>query len=264
MLEQTLAYCMEAKQKCVDDAVSRAEGLFADFEIVVVDDCSRDKTADVVTTFAAKHPEAVIKLIRVNPNRGKGHAVRRGFFESSGDYVLMADGDNATQIADVSKLFKALRKPLPATGVPQHHSLPVIAIGSRAHLEQKAIANRTFFRTVLMKAFHLVVAVTYFFGTRGSVCHLRDTQCGFKLFDRRVTEVLFLNNRLERWAFDVEILLLARRRGLKVAEVPVRWEEIPGSKVRLRGMVEMGLECLLMCFTYSLGIWRIVKPSKAK
>ena len=119
------------------------------------------------------------------------------------------------------------------------------------------MANRTFSRTVLMKLFHLVVDVTYLVGTRGSFCQIRDTQCGFKLFDRRVCKSVFLSNRLERFAFDVELLIVAKRCRYGVAEVPVRWEEVPGSKVNIRAMVQMGLECLLMCFTYGLGIWGV-------
>ena len=258
MLKQTLEFCKEAVAECVDDAASRKLGLFSAFEIVVVDDCSKDGTAKVVEKFQADNKDQTIRLVRVNPNRGKGHAVRTGFFEATGDYVLMADGDNATQISDVKALFRSLRQPL--TDAARHMRgkvPPVIAVGSRAHLQDKSMANRTFVRTVLMKLFHFVVDVTYFIGTRGTICQTRDTQCGFKLFDRRVCKPLFLSNRLERFAFDVELLVVANRCRYGVAEVPVRWEEIPGSKVNLRAMVQMGLECLLMCFTYGLGIWGV-------
>ena len=255
MLKETIAFCDKTVKACVSDDAARSEGLFSDYEILVVDDCSKDRTIAVAEQIASEAPREVadrIRIVRVNPNHGKGYAVRSGFFEASGDYVLMADGDNATKIDDVRALFKALRKPT-AAGT----AAPVIAIGSRAHLEEASMAQRTFLRTVLMKAFHLVVAVTYFMGTLGSVCHLRDTQCGFKLFNRRVCSDLFLNNRLERWAFDVELLLLARRFALGVVEVQVNWSEIPGSKVNLKGMAQMGLECVLMCVAYPLQFWPI-------
>jgi dolichyl-phosphate beta-glucosyltransferase len=259
MLKHTIEFCRDAVQRCTDDRTSREEGLFSAFEIVVVDDCSTDGTAKVVEKFQSENKDVTIKLVRVKPNRGKGHAVRRGFFEASGDYVLMADGDNATEISDVTKLLKALRKPakVSAKKAQAGHLPPVVAVGSRAHMEQKSIANRTLGRTILMKLFHFVVNVTYTCGTRGTICPIHDTQCGFKLFDRRVCEILFINSRLERFAFDVEILILARRQAMKAVEVQVKWEEIPGSKVNLRGMVQMGVECLLMCFTYGLGMWSI-------
>lgn len=226
---------------------------FRDFEIIVVDDCSKDKTREVAAKVLSKAildnpqmPTILHSIIPVTPNHGKGFAVRTGFFASSGDLVLMADGDNATRFGDVAKLEEAMT----ANGCD-------IAVGSRAHMEQQSIAQRTLGRTILMKLFHLVVAVTYFVGSQGCLCRIQDTQCGFKLFRRRVTEKIFLNNRLERWAFDVEVLLVARRLGILVVEVPVNWQEIPGSKVRLLGMAQMGLECLLMCFTYLLGLWPI-------
>lgn len=259
MLSDAISFCdsMVAKPK--------AQRVFDDYEIIVVDDSSRDKTVAVAEKFAAANPSCKLKVVRVVPNHGKGHAVRTGFFESSGDFVLMADGDNATQIADVEKLLvrllptaKATSPTSPKTRSGAVDAQPLIAAGSRAHLEQLSIAERTLSRTILMRAFHLVVAVAYFVCTRGAVCHIRDTQCGFKLFKRKETEVLFLNNRLERWAFDVEIFILAQRCGMGIVEVPVRWQEIPGSKVRFGGMAQMGLECALMCFTYTFGFWSIL------
>ena len=263
------------------------------FEVIVVDDCSRDQTvavarkafADGLRRAAEKgrslaaaeggsvnnkrisssnnaeadaeedHP-SFLTVIESKPNRGKGFAVRSGFFAAVGDYVLMADGDNATEISDASKLLKAL--------VTSGRSPFDIAVGSRAHLEHESIAHRTFGRTLLMVAFHLVVKVTYAVATLGSICVIRDTQCGFKLFERVRCAPLFLGNRLERWAFDVELLILARRLRLRPVEVCVNWAEVPGSKVRLSGMVQMGLECLLMCFAYPLGLWGLVVAPMGK
>ena len=255
MLTETIDFCERTVKECTSDDVAKKEGLFSDYEILVVDDCSKDNTIKVAEKIRDDAPKKLeldkhLRIVRVNPNHGKGFAVRTGFFEASGDYVLMADGDNATKIDDTRALFKALRG-------PDAKGAPVIAIGSRAHLEEESMATRTLSRTILMKAFHLVVAVSYFCGTLGKVCHLRDTQCGFKLFNRRVCSDVFNNNRLERWAFDVELLLLAQRFGLGVAECAVKWAEIPGSKVNVKGMAQMGLECLLMCFTYPLRFWPI-------
>jgi dolichyl-phosphate beta-glucosyltransferase len=266
MLDQTLAFCSETTAACAklnDAQAARARGLFSDYEIVVVDDCSKDGTVAVFERYKARNLHVKLSLVRVQPNRGKGFAVRSGFLAASGDYVLMADGDGATQIGDVCKLLAALRggagSDAPAPAPQAGSKAPFIAVGSRAHLETESIAQRTGIRTLLMKLFHLVVQFTYVCGTRGAVCPIHDTQCGFKLFDRRLCEAVFTNNRLERFAFDVELLIVARRLGLRVVEVPVNWREIPGSKVNLRAMVQMGLDCLLMCFTYGLGMWGVTR-----
>eukprot|EP00331_Platyophrya_macrostoma_P008330 CAMPEP_0176425882 /NCGR_PEP_ID=MMETSP0127-20121128/11632_1 /TAXON_ID=938130 /ORGANISM="Platyophrya macrostoma, Strain WH" /LENGTH=254 /DNA_ID=CAMNT_0017807085 /DNA_START=392 /DNA_END=1156 /DNA_ORIENTATION=+ len=241
---------------------------FRDVELIVVNDCSTDDTVEVAKRVireanhsAPGHEEdddesadkasttSLIRfsLVNVSPNRGKGFAVRSGFFAASGDVVLMADGDGATRFSDVDTLFESME----SSGAD-------IVVGSRAHMEKDSIAKRTLPRTILMKLFHVVVSVTYFIGTLGKRCPVRDTQCGFKLFRRRQTDKVFENNRLERWAFDVELLILAKRLQCHVVEVPVNWQEIPGSKVKLSGMVQMGLECLLMCFAYPFGLWEVM------
>lgn len=238
-----------------------ANRAFRDVEFIVVDDCSRDRTVQVATSFfdgqnaarskAGKDP-ILYSIESVRPNHGKGFAVRTGFLAASGDLVLMADGDNATKFADVEKLAARLH---------QDSSLDVV-VGSRAHLEDDSIASRTLFRTILMKVFHVVVHVTYSVVTWRR-CQIRDTQCGFKLFRRAPSEDVFLNSRLERWAFDVEVLMLLSIFGMRVAEVPVTWQEIPGSKVNFKGMAQMGLECLLMCFAYPSGMWRLKKRKQS-
>jgi dolichyl-phosphate beta-glucosyltransferase len=245
MLGDCLAFIAECKK-------GKPSGqTFEGFEIIVVDDHSTDLTHHVAES-RLRNCGVPFRILKMNPNRGKGFAVRNGFFAANGDYVLMVDGDNATTFGDVAKLWEAMAA---------HKGAVSIAIGSRAHLEKKSIASRTLARTILMKLFHAVVAVTYFIGTGGSLCRLKDTQCGFKLFHRKDCEVLFLNNRLERWAFDVELLIVAERLKIGVVEVPVQWEEIPGSKVRVMGMVQMGLECLLMCFAFPSGTWKIKNKS---
>ena len=233
--------------------IKDSKSTFQDYEILLVDDCSTDKTRQIAQDFITANPTVKMSVIGVKPNHGKGYAVRTGFLAASGDFVLMADADNATQFSDVAKIIAEMEK-----------SKFDIGIGSRAHLEKEAIASRTLGRNILMWGFHMVVAVAYFVATLGNLCYLKDTQCGFKVFRRFACLPVFLNSRLERWAFDVELLILAKRIGLTVVEVSVRWEEIPGSKVRLSGMVQMGLECLLMCFTYPLGFWPIRRRGKKR
>eukprot|EP00166_Cyanidium_caldarium_P001497 ctg_177.g78 len=115
-----------------------------------------------------------------------------------------------------------------------------------------ARATRAWKRKLLGQAFNLLVRYV------GGVHGLHDTQCGFKLFSRGCARILFLTQHLTRWAFDVELLYIAQCLGVPIIEVPVRWTEIPGSKVRVvRAVVNMALDLLRMRIRYVLGVWRI-------
>eukprot|EP00755_Sulcionema_specki_P018056 Sspe_Gene.11511::Locus_3896_Transcript_1_1_Confidence_1.000_Length_1166::g.11511::m.11511/K00729/ALG5; dolichyl-phosphate beta-glucosyltransferase len=212
------------------------------YEIIVVDDGSTDNSVKVVQEYAEETGKAdCIRVIRVVPNHGKGYVVKQGVFASSGRLVLMADADAATDIRDLEELEKKIE------------GKTEIVVGSRAHLEKKSMAQRTFHRTLLMNLFHFCVSFTFAFTGRPS--HIRDTQCGFKLFTRSAARRTFSNIHLERWAFDVELLVVAGKLGIDVAEVQVHWSEIEGSKMNLKGMVRMGLELLLTCLCIRLGVW---------
>ncbi len=178
------------------------------FEIIVSDDGSRDGTAALVEHLRQEIPE--LRLVGAPVNRGKGHAVRLGVRSAMGAVVLVADADGATPIAEVAVLEAALR------GAD-------LAIGSRAlggHVE------RRWYRHLIGRGFHALVRL---FGVRG----IRDTQCGFKLFTAGVARELFTRARVNRFSFDVEILLLAQRLGYRIAEVPVDWTHQPGSRINL-------------------------------
>ncbi|CAK5073233.1 unnamed protein product [Meloidogyne enterolobii] len=128
---------------------------------------------------------------------------------------------------------------------------PALVVGSRAHLADEAIAKRSLLRTVLMLGFHAMVWVF-------TVRTVRDTQCGFKLFSRSAAAKLFSQQRIERWAFDVELIYLAERLNFSIAEVCVEWEEIDGSKLTpLLAGLQMGRDILLLWFRYTFGFWTI-------
>lgn len=123
-----------------------------------------------------------------------------------------------------------------------------LAIGSRSHLEQESIAKRSLVRTILMRGFHAGVWLL-------TVRTVRDTQCGFKLMHRSTAHLLFTHLHVERWAFDVELLLLAEHLKLPIAEVPVRWVEVDGSKlVPVFSWLQMGMEVVLIWLCYSFGV----------
>lgn len=166
----------------------------------------------------------------------------QGIQSSRGKYLLFADADGATKFRDFIKLEAEMKEQWTENG---------IVIGSRAHLEDDAIATRSFFRTILMHGFHFLV---WLFAVRG----VRDTQCGFKLFTRRTARILFSIMHVERWAFDVELLYIAQALRMPIREVAVNWTEIDGSKVTpFWSWLQMGRDLFLIWFRYTIGAWSL-------
>lgn len=194
------------------EAVAYFRALRRTAEIIVVDDGSRDQTAAIATRLARQFPE--IRLIRLAANRGKGHAVRTGMINSRGALALFADADGATPFSEFERLESAI---LEGTD---------IAIGSRAlHAEGIQVKARPY-RRLIGRLFHFLVRVL-------TVRGLHDTQCGFKLLTAPAAHNLFSRMRMDGFSFDVELLLMARRQGYRVTEVPVNWNHKPGSRVNL-------------------------------
>ena len=221
-------------------------------EIIVVSDGSTDATVSTLLALSSSlplPPHVSLRVLSLTSNRGKGAAIRTGVLASSGSTVLMVDADGATDITELPSMLAALSS-LPPSPAGR------CVVGSRAHLQAEATAERTLLRTVLMKSFHFFVSLLC-----SSSVH--DTQCGFKLFDRRSALLLFSSLHLDRWAFDVELLTLASSLKVSLSEKPVRWREIEGSKLdtgklalaynsvtMLRDMV-----CVKAC--YGAGLWRV-------
>jgi dolichyl-phosphate beta-glucosyltransferase len=189
-------------------AVDYLRGRGLSYEVLVVDDGSRDRTVEVASSFA----DEGVRVIRHEKNRGKGAAIRTGVLASRGDEVLLTDADFSTPIEELEKLEARLEK------------TPVV-IGSRGLADSVIQEHQPFYRELMGKTFNRIIRIL---GVRG----LRDTQCGFKLFHGAALR-LFPLLQEDGFAFDVELLLLAQRRGLHIAEVPVNWTEVPGSKVHL-------------------------------
>ena len=213
------------------------------WEIIIVDDGSRDGTTETALTFVEKHSSELVRVLTLKENVGKGGAVQMGMLHSRGKYLLMADADGATKFADARKVLDNLIK-VEKNGFG-------VCIGSRAHLQENAIAERAWYRNILMFVFHfLVMSLT--------VKNIRDTQCGFKIFTRKTAAALFSNLHLKRWCFDVEILFMAQQLQIPMIETSVNWQEIDGSKLSIiDSSFQMARDLVLIRFCYMFGLWRI-------
>jgi dolichyl-phosphate beta-glucosyltransferase len=197
-------------------------------EVLLVDDGSTDETAALLDSFAASEPH--VRTLRFERNRGKGAAVREGMLAAGSQLALMTDVDLSTPLEDVSLLAQALE-----AGAD-------IAIASRGLKESKVLVHQPAHRELMGKAFNVGVRLL----TR---VPWRDTQCGFKLFRHERTRKVFELQRVEGFAFDVEVLVTARRLGLHVAEVPVRWIDNPDTRVGvMTSSTAMALDVLRIAY----------------
>jgi dolichyl-phosphate beta-glucosyltransferase len=205
------AYNEEARlAPTLDRIAAFFEGRREDWELIIVDDGSRDRTSAIGEAFAAAHPGRA-RVLRQPRNRGKGAAVRTGVLAARGDEVLFSDADLATPIEELERLREAIR-----AGAD-------VAIGSRAIAGADIRVRQHPIRELMGRTFNLVVRALAIGG-------IKDSQCGFKLFRADAARDLFGRATVDGFAFDVEILVLARGRW-KVAEVPVVWRHIEASKV---------------------------------
>ncbi|KAI9227321.1 MAG: nucleotide-diphospho-sugar transferase [Piptocephalis tieghemiana] len=218
-----------------------------DYEIIVVDDGSKDQTTQVALEMAKRLAKGRIRVMTLHENRGKGGAVKRGVLCARGHSILFADADGATQFSDLTQLETQL---LPL--VKDHPMGYGVTIGSRSHLvETDAVVKRSMLRNFLMHSFHRFL---YLLGVRT----IKDTQCGFKLFSRPAAQILFPTSHVEGWIFDVELLLIAEMSRMPVAEIPVTWHEVGGSKVNLvNDSIQMALDLLILRLNYWLRIWAL-------
>jgi len=180
-------------------------------ELLIVDDGSRDRTATLVEEFAATHP--FTRLVRNPGNRGKGYSIRHGVEEAAGDWILSTDADLSSPIEEFAKLYAAAQR-----------EQAVIAIGSRALDRSLVGIHQGPLREYAGRFFNVVMRVA-------TGLPFRDTQCGFKLFRRDAARVIFPRQLLDGFGFDVEDLMIARIHGFKAVEVPVRWDNVEGTKV---------------------------------
>lgn len=200
------------------------------YEVLVVDDGSRDRTIEVAEAFAGNG----VRVIRHESNRGKGAAIKTGVLASRGAEVLLSDADASTPIEELEKLQRRLAE------------APVV-LGSRSVAGSDIRQHQPFYRELMGKTFNRIIRVA---GVRG----LNDTQCGFKLLDGVVAREIGAELTIDGFAYDVELVWLARRRGYKVVEVGVVWVDSPDSRVDpIRSSLSMLRDLVRMRIRHSGG-----------
>lgn len=180
------------------------------YEIIVVDDGSKDRTAEI----AKKHGARVVKNQK---NKGKGYSVRRGMLAATHDRVLFTDADLSTPIEELDKVLEVDAD---------------IAIGSRNCTGALRVEDQGLMRRSAGRIFNLLTRMIT--GVKAA-----DTQCGFKLFSKKTIKPIFSQQKLDGFSFDVEILYLAKKLGYKIEEVPVRWHDDKRSTVKMRDSLKM-------------------------
>ncbi|MCC6392513.1 MAG: glycosyltransferase family 2 protein [Bryobacterales bacterium] len=186
---------------------------WAFIEVLVVDDGSKDKTAEIVREYSSR--AAAVQLISNPGNRGKGYAVRNGMLQAKGVWRLFTDSDLSAPIEELDKLLAAAEK-----------EKALVSFGSRALDRSLVSVHQPLARELSGRIFNLVMRVVM-------RLPFRDTQCGFKLYHAEAAAKIFPRQQLDGFGFDVEDLFLARKLGLKAVEVPVRWANVEGTRVSL-------------------------------
>ena len=188
-----------------------------DSEVIIVNDGSKDNTVNVIKDFFTDFND--IRLINNSENRGKGYAVKTGMLEASGDYKMFADADGATPFKEILKLL------------PELKNGNDVVIASRALADSQI--KTSFFRKFRGRVFNFLVNTIL-------GLNLSDMQCGFKVFSKKAADTIFVNQTLDGFAFDIEILHKAKKNGFSIKEVPVVWNNVDGSKVNgIRDPIKM-------------------------
>jgi len=198
-----------------------------DYEILVVNDGSKDRTTEMVRSSMSKIKN--LRLIDDKKNHGKGYSVRQGLLLAKGDFRLFTDADNSTSIDQVEKIWPEIEKGYD------------IIIGSRDIKGAVLDPPQPFIRNIILgegfKLFRKIVI-----GLWG----IEDTQCGFKCFTRRAAESISSKCKIDRFAFDPEMLIIGKKLGYKIKEIPVYWKNNPDSRVKISSMIKMALDLFVI------------------
>lgn len=183
-------------------------------EVVIVVEPSTDGTREIAAEAAARQPN--FRVLTYARQRGKGHAVRTGVLEATGAFVFYMDCDLSVPLRDVESFVRYF----------QGHPEADVLFGNRQHAQSRITVRQSWLRQRMGQTFNAILR-------RLTLAGVHDTQCGFKAFRHAAAQTIFSQQRLDGFAFDVEVLLLAQKLGLHVADLPVEWRNSPESKVRL-------------------------------
>ncbi|MFA6251961.1 MAG: dolichyl-phosphate beta-glucosyltransferase [Candidatus Paceibacterota bacterium] len=197
-------------------------------EVILVNDGSSDNTVKCLKTVTLSN----LKIINFAKNKGKGAAVREGALSAIGEIIIFMDADGSTRLEHITEVINFLN-----TGYD-------VAIGSRELKESKIIKKQSSFRELLGKTFSIMVKTI-------GLSHITDTQCGFKGFKKEAAKEIFEISKINRFAFDVEILYIANKLGCKIKEIPVKWENDENSKVDLKNIIIMFFDIIKIRFNLS-------------
>lgn len=193
--------------KTLKKVISYMEKKNHDYEIIVVDDGSKDRTIEVVNSIKNKKT----RIIRNKKNLGKGGTVRNGMLHASKRYALFSDADLSTPIEELEKFIRLKDR-------------YKVLIGSRALKKSDIKIKQPFYRVLMGRVFNLMVQLIVVWG-------VKDTQCGFKMFRKDASRKIFSRQAFNGFGFDVEILFIAKKLGYKIKEIPVVWLNSPETKV---------------------------------
>ncbi len=202
------------------------------YEIIVVVDGSPDKTADVARSFIDKLP--TLRVIDRAENRGKGYTIAEGMLAANGSVRLFMDADSSTDIAHIEKIL------------PHFRDGKSVVFGSRQAIGADIVIPQGIVRIALGRIGNFIIRLLVLPG-------IGDTQCGFKALTAEASEKIFPLMTIERWAFDVELLSLARRYGYMYQEVGVRWKNDEASTVKSSAFVTTLLDVIRLRIRLWLG-----------
>lgn len=196
-----------------------------DYEIIVVSDGSKDRTNEIVRGLVSVIKN--LRLIANEKNHGKGYAVRQGMLEAKGDYRIFTDADNSTSIDQIEKMWQEFDKGYD------------VVIGSRDVKGAVLDPPQSWIRQhILGEGFELYRKIIL------GLWEFQDTQCGFKGFTKKSVEDIFPKCKIDQFAFDPEILVLANKSGYKIKEMPVYWKNDPESKVNFKSIIKMAIDLI--------------------
>ena len=228
-----------------------------DYEILIVNDGSKDGTSKMVQKFI-ELPIRNLRILNNKENHGKGWVIRQGMLDAGGKYRVFMDADNSTTLDQVVKLLpyaKEFKAGNMKEGEPYGEF--DIVIGSRALRKSVITTPQPLYRVIVGKSVNIAIQIIAVFG-------IWDTQCGFKLFTDESARAIFSKTYIDRWGFDIEALAVGRKLGFNIKEVAIVWENDPESRVSFGGGMYLLIELLKVRWNLWTNKYRGVRmPPKA-